>query len=177
MSRETWAGDDRLSLDPGTQALVSLDSMESLFRRLPRSAYDRLLVVSSKHPSVVADRLDGVGADLRSVGQIPVTGTESDYDGPMWTSQPVVPDDLTGLSMRLSRAMEGLDSGGWLLFDALNVFLMYASEDRVVRFHDYTAGQASERDVRGVYTIVRAAVDDGTYEALCRCTDAEIDLR
>lgn len=180
MSNERTAGQigSPIAIEAGTQALVSVASMQTPLWHLPPSAYDNLLVVSSTAPADVAEQLHRAGADLHAVGQIPVSGSEVEYDGPMWTCQRVVPDDLTGLSMRLSRAMTGLDGDrGWLLFDSLNVFLMYASEERVVRFFDHVASQTRQRDVRGVYALVRDALDDQTDARLCRCVDVEIDRR
>lgn len=158
--------------------MLSIDTMQSPIRELPPSAYDNLLVVSSTAPKDVASTLDDAGADMQRVGQIPITGSAVTYDGPMWTCDPLAPDDLTGLSMQLSRAMNGLEAGrGWLLFDNLNVFLLYASEDRVLRFFDHVSGLAHERGVYGVYALVRDAIDDRTYELLRRTFDVESDRR
>ncbi|MBV0922822.1 hypothetical protein KTS45_01280 [Halomicroarcula limicola] len=169
---------DGLGLETGQQALLSIDSMQSPLRELPPSAYANLLVVASTTPATVAGELSAAGADLRTVGQIPISGSESNYDGPMWTCDPLVPDDLTGLSMRLSRGLDALGAGrGWVLFENLNVFLLYASEDRVVRFLDHAATLARERDIRGVYALVRDAVDDETYARLRRTVDVERDCR
>jgi hypothetical protein len=169
---------EELLLDSGAQALVSLSTMQSPIRELPPVAYENLLIVSTSAPSEVADSLATAGADLSSVGQIPISGSESEYDGDMWVCDPLVPDDLTGLSMRLSRAYDALDDGrGWILFDNLNVFLMYADTDRVVRFLDHATAQARDHDLCGVYGLVRDAVEDNTYARLRQCTDTELDLR
>ncbi|QIO23128.1 hypothetical protein [Haloarcula sp. JP-L23] len=177
-SNRDTTGVRELRLDPGAQALLSLDTMQSPFRELPPSAYANLLVVSSTAPDDVASVLDDAGADLSRVGQIPITGSEVDYDGPMWTSDPVVPDDLTGLSMRLSRVVNSLGAGrGWLVFDNLNVFLLYAREERVLRFFDHVATLARNHEIYGVYTLVRDAIDDQTYERIRRSFDVEVDRR
>ena len=169
---------EALRLDRGIQALVSVSTMQSPIRELPPSAYDNLLIVSASAPEDVAETLSTAGATLSSVGHIPISGSETDYGGPMWVCDTLVPDDLTGLSMRLSRAFEALDDGlGWVLFDNLNVFLMYATEERVVRFLDHTTTQAREHGLCGVYGLVRDAVDEPTYARLRRCVDTELDLR
>lgn len=169
---------EELLLERGTQALVGLSTMQSLLRELPPSAYDSLLVVSASSPTDVAEQLSGAGADLSRVGQIPISGSETEYDGPMWVCQPLVPDDLTGLSMRLSRAYDALDAdSGWIVFENLNVFLMYADEARVVRFLTHTTTKTRERGFCGVYGVVRDAVDEPVYAGLRRCFDTEIDLR
>ncbi|MFC6973492.1 hypothetical protein ACFQL1_00555 [Halomicroarcula sp. GCM10025709] len=152
--------------------------MQSPISELPPVAYDNLLVVSASAPSEIAETLSTAGAELSAVAQVPISGSETDYDGAMWVCDPLVPDDLTGLSMRLSRAFEALDDGlGWVVFDSLNVFLLYADEARVARFLDHTTTQAREHGLCGVYGLVRDAVDDSTYARLRRCTDTELDLR
>lgn len=166
------------SFDPGTQLLLSQDSMGSPLRDLPAAAYDPLIVVSSDAPGEVAERVTTAEADLGSVGHVPISGSEVAYEGPMWTCDPLVPDDLTGLSMRLSRAFEALGGrGGWLLVKNLNVFLLYAAEDRVVRFLDHVTALASDHGITGVYALVEDAVEPSTYDRLCLSVDREIDGR
>lgn len=145
---------------------------------LPASAYENLLVVSSDAPPAVEEVLVDQGVDPSNVGMIPISGSAIEYDGPLWTSEPVVPDDLTGLSMRFSSALDALQPGiGWVMFDSLNVLLLYAQEDRVCRFIDHVTTTTRNRDVRGVYTVVRDAVDDATYETIQRSFDQELDFR
>lgn len=142
---------------------------------LPRDAYRNLIVVSSEPSTTVADQLTAAGATLDEVAHIPISGAESDYDGPMWTCSPLVPDDLTGLSMRLSRAFAALgDDGGHLLIENLNVFLLYASQPRVIRFVDHLMGLATDHGISGVYTLVGDTVDDETYDRLCLNVDTVV---
>lgn len=171
-------GGKQLAIEAGTQAIATARSMQSPIPELPPSAYNDLLVVSSADPVDVESKLDLAGADLQNVGQIPISGAEIEYDGPMKTCDPIVPDDLTGLSMRLSQILESLGSRqGWLLIDNLNVFLLYASDDRVVRFLDHTMRSVAENDVHGIYTLVRDALDDQVYARLEQSSDVVVDLR
>jgi len=151
--------------------------MASPIEQLPARAYQNLIVVSSESPSNVAEQFRSVGADLDAVAHIPVSGADTDYDGPMWTCDPLVPDDLTGLSMRLSRAFEALDGDGYLLVENLNVFLLYASESRVVRFLEHLTELAADHGVTGIYSLVGDAVDDGTCDRIRLSVDTDIDRR
>lgn len=151
--------------------------MQSPVALLPPEATRNLIVVSSEPSAAVADRLIAAGADLDAVAHVPISGAETAYDGPMWISDPLVPDDLTGLSMRLSSAFEALGDGGYLLVENLDVFLMYAAEDRVVRFLDHLTGLARDNDITGIYTLVGDAVGTETYDRLRLSVDAEVDRR
>jgi hypothetical protein len=165
MSSETGTIGSQLSVATGTQVLYSGSSMASPIAQLPASAYDGLIVVSSKPPREVARLVEEAGGDPSSVGHVPISGAEYAYDGPMWTSEPLVPDDLTGLSMRLSRAFEALGDG-WLLVENLNVFLLYAAEDRVIRFFDHVTRLAADYGITGVYSLVPDAVPAETCDRL-----------
>ena len=166
-----------LSVEPGTQLLLSVSSMGSPVDYLPVDATCGLIIVSSKPSAAVADRLEEAGADLNAVVHIPISGAGTEYDGPMWTCDPLVPDDLTGLSMRLSKAFGAIGNGGYLLIENLNVFLMYASEERVTRFVDHLTGQAADHDITGIYTLVGDAVAEETYDQLRLSVDTDVDRR
>jgi len=165
-----------LSVEPGTQVLLSVSSMQSPLDRLPASACRNLIVVSSESPGDVAERLTARGIDLGAVAHIPISGADHEYGGPMWTCDPLVPDDLTGLSMRLSRAFEAMGDGdGTLLVENLNVFLLYADESRVVRFLDHVTGLAADHGISGVYAVVGDAVDAATYDRIAHSVDSSVD--
>ena len=170
MSGETGVSGRELTAKPGTQLLLPGSSMGSPLASLPRSAYDGLVVVSSKSPSTVASAVERAGGNPSTVGHIPISGAEYDYAGPMHVCDPLVPDDLTGLSMRLSRAFESMD-GGWLLVENLNVFLLYAAEERVVRFFDHLTALAADHGVTGVYSLTSDAVPAELYDRLCLSVD------
>lgn len=155
------------SLEPGEQALVSVPSMGSPLSSLPDDAFDNLLVVSaSASPRKVESVVSRRGGNPSAVGVIPVTGSPSEYDGPLWTTDPVDPSDLTGISIRLSTAMEYVMSGGWVVFDNVNILLMYGREEQVYRLLDSVAGSVRDRNARGAYCTVREAITDETFERL-----------
>ncbi|USZ68367.1 hypothetical protein NGM10_01180 [Halorussus salilacus] len=152
------------SLSPGEQALVSVPSMGSPLAHLPDEAFENLLVVSAKaSPAKVESLVERRGGDPEKVGVIPVTGSQVEYDGPLWTADSVDPSDLTGISIRLSTALRYVMRGGWVVFDSLNVLLMYGREDRVYRLVDSVVSNVRAKDACGAYCVVREAVTDETY--------------
>jgi len=167
-----------LTAEPGSQILLSLSSMQSPLTLLPPDARRNLIVVSSEPPTNIAETVTAVVDDLDTVAHVPISGSETEYSGPMWTCDPLVPDDLTGLSMRLSRAFEALGQAeGYLLVENLSVFLLYAAHARVIRFLDHVTGLAEDHGITGVYGLVGDAVDEETYDRLRLTVDTEIDCR
>lgn len=170
--------DGQICIDPGTQALVSITSMEQPFSLLPANVSGNVLIVSSSAPASVEELLREQGIDVSTAGLIPITGSEIDYDGPLWTSKPALPDDLTGVSMRYTRALNALEPGhGWVLFDSLNALLMYAQRDRVCRFFDHVTSKTRDRDLHGIYTVASDALDDEAYNSFKRSVDRVVDSR
>lgn len=168
----------QLRLDPGRQALLAHDSLQPPVGLLPPTAYENLLVVSPASPDTVQRVLEDAGADVDSIGQIPLSATDYDYDGPMWTSPVVEPSDLTGLSMRFSRTIERMQRGhGWVLFDDFNTLFLYSDSEKVIRLFDHLTERARDNEIRSVFTVVRDAMDDRTYARLCNTVDTEIDVR
>jgi len=152
--------------------------METPFSFLPANTSGNILIVSSKAPATVEQALRSHGLDPSTAGLIPIAGSEIDYDGPLWTSDPVVPDDLTGLSMRFTSALDALEPGhGWVLFDSLNALAMYAQRDRVCRCFDHLAEKAREHEIRGVYTVGADALDQEALSSFKRSVDQVIDKR
>jgi hypothetical protein len=164
-------------LAPGEQVLVSVPSMGSPLSALPPAAFENLLVVSATNPperveSLVRER----GGDPQKVGVVPVTGSPSEYDGPLWTTDPVDPSDLTGISIRLSKAMEYVMRGGWVVVDNVNVLLMYGSEERVFRLFDSVVSSARAKEACGAYCTVRGAVTDDTYARFRELCDRTVSV-
>ena len=171
-------GEHHLRIDPGSQVLVSTDSLHPSVSLLPPSASDHLLIVSTKSPARIERAVRGVGGDVSKVGHIPLGSTPLEYDGAMWTGRRTDPSDLTGLSMQYSRALSALEPDhGWVLFDNFNTLLLYSDESRVVRFLNYLTRRTGDAEVRGVYTVVRDAVDDDTYAAMSNVVDSSLDVR
>lgn len=151
----------------GTQSLVAVSTMESALARLPTDAATPLLVLSPSTPGVVERKLRGNGLSVNDCGHIPVTGSPVRYDGPLWTGERVDPSDLTGLSMEFSRALPHVEAGnGWLLFDDVQLLLLYAAEKRVFQLLTRMLGHARTRDVTGVYGIATDTVSEQTLATL-----------
>lgn len=177
-SESTTFGDDstRDSFAPaGTQTLVRSPADADPLSTLPEHAFDNLLVVSVRdHPNKVETRIERIGHDPGNVGVVPVVPAAGDYEGDLWTSDPVSPDDLTGLGMRFSDAVRHVESGsGWVVVDGLGVLLMYSDDSRVCRFFQTLANRVRAREAHGVYFANPEVVDDGTYEQLRSMCDVE----
>lgn len=162
----------------GSQTLVRTPTDGDPLAALPERAYDNLLVVSARdHPKRLETRLERAGHDPADVGVVPVVPAADNYDGALWTTDPVDPSDLTGIAMRFSDAIEHVESRtGWVAVDALGVLLMYADTDRVCRFFQTLTNRVRAREVNGVYGANPDAIDDETYEQLRAMCDAEYDL-
>lgn len=169
---------DRLEVPQGEQTLVSVGTMSSVVGDLPEEAFENLLVVSPSPPSRIERVIQDAGGDPNRCGHVPVTGSPVTYDGPLWTTKPVAPSDLTGISIRYSTAMKHVASGsGWFCLDGLQLLLMYADRDRVSSFVSELAHRTRGREVTGVYGIASDTVDDETYELLRPAFDATVDRR
>ncbi|WP_435178325.1 DUF7504 family protein [Halorussus sp. AFM4] len=167
--------DAGFDLSPGEQALVSVPSMGSPLALLPDRAFENLLVVSATAaPGRIESLVERRGGDPRTVGVVPVTGSPDEYDGPLWTTDPVDPSDLTGISIRVSKALEYVSRGGWVVVDNVNVLLMYGREDQVFRLLDSVASSTRERAACGAHCTVRDAVTDETYARLLERYDRAI---
>ncbi|WP_128478169.1 DUF7504 family protein [Halorussus pelagicus] len=165
------------SLDPGEQALVSVPSMGSPLTALPDEAFENMLVVSATAaPGRVESIVERRGGDPSKVGVVPVTGSPSEYDGPLWTTDPVDPSDLTGISIRVSTAMEYVMGGGWVVVDNVNVLLMYGRVEQVFRLLDSVVSASREKGACGAYCTVRDAVTDETYDRLRGLCDRTITV-
>jgi len=159
----------------GTQTLVQTPAEADPLSALPARAFDNLLVVSARdHPNKLEARIKRAGHDPASVGVVPVSPAARDYDGDLWTTDPVNPDDLTGLGMRFSDAVRHVKAeSGWVVVDALGVLLMYAEDARVCRFFQTLSNRVRAKEVHGVYFTNPDAVADETYEQLRAMCDVE----
>jgi hypothetical protein len=162
----------------GTQHLVSFSSMQSPLAALPPAATSNLLVISAKSPMTVEGRLRDLGIDPRNVGLVPLAAEDYDYDGPLWCPRTVRPNDLTGLSIAFTEALQHVVPGsGWILVEDLNILLMYASETSICRLLSHLTRRAKSKDVSGIYGVSREAVSDATYSNLRQSVDREVDFR
>lgn len=168
---------DRLA--PGTQALVLTPSLRSPLATVPPEAFENLLVVSTtRTPGKVEQFVRDRGGDPNRVGVVPVSGSPVDYDGPLWTTSVVHPNDLTGIHDRFERGMAHVKPAtGWVVFDNVNVLLMYAERSAVGQLVDSVAATTRERPARGVFALVREAVTDSTYDRFAGTMDLELDGR
>lgn len=162
----------------GTQTLVRTPASASPLLELPDRAYDNLLVIAAgDHPNRIEQQLVRGGYDPANVGVVPVVPAARKYDGDLWTTDPVRPDDLTGLGMRFSDAIRHVESGsGWVFLDALGVLLMYSEETRVCRFFQTLTNRVRAHDARGVYCITPDAIPHETCERLRSMCDADYDI-
>ncbi|UPV74903.1 hypothetical protein M0R89_02255 [Halorussus limi] len=162
----------------GSQTLVRTPTDADPLAALPERAYGNLLVVSARdHPKRLEARLERGGHDPANVGVVPVVPATCDYDGDLWTTDSVSPNDLTGIAMRFSDAIRHVESGtGWVVLDALGVLLMYADADRVCRFFQTLTNRVRAREVNGMYGANPDAIADETYERLRSMCDAEREL-
>ena len=163
---------------PGTQAIAPVSPNDEPLLALPPPAYQNLLVISTRRaPGRIETALQRAGYDPARVGVVPVSTAWSEYDGPLWVTDPVGPSDLTGIAIRVSEAAQHLAPGrGWMVLDALTPLLMYSEASRVHRFINTTMRNLSARDVRGVYCLCPDALDDQTVERFRSLCDNEIDL-
>lgn len=163
-------------LAPGDQVVVDTDRGIQI-EDLPAEAFRNLLVVTTtRSPGRIEAAVRSASGNPSDVGVIPVSGSRESYDGPLWTTQRVAPNDLTGLSMRLSEASRYLQpDSGWIVVDNLTVLLMYAPEERVYRLVSSVTPAMRDRNVRGLYGVVRSAMDDETYNRFLGLFDEAYD--
>jgi hypothetical protein len=161
------AGRSEQGIVPGTQLLAAQSSTEPALSVPPAGAFDNLLLVSPNSPRQVEVQLRDRDIDVSNVGLIPISGSGYGYEGPLWTTDAISPSDLTGLSMAFTRSITHLTRGhGWVLFENLNVLLMYADERQVYRLVDHLIQKTREREVSGAYTVVEDAIGEQTFARL-----------
>jgi hypothetical protein len=172
-------GTDDLAVAHGTQALVLTPSLRSPLSFVPADAFDNTLVVSTtRSPKKVEQLVREHGGDPNTVGVVPVSGSPVDYDGPLWTTSVVHPNDLSGIYERFERGMNHVKPGeGWVVVDNVNVLLMYAERSSVSNVLDSIATNVRRRNAAGVYALVRDAVTDDTHAELAGGFDTEFDYR
>lgn len=134
------------------------------------------MVATTQKPHRIESAVESGGGNPPDVGVIPISGSRSKYDGPLWTTDRVDPSDLTGLSMRFSDASRYLQPGdGWVIVDNVTVLLMCAPEENVYRLLSSMAANL-RGDIRGLYGVVRSAMDGSTYQRFLGAFDGERSL-
>lgn len=163
----------------GEQTLLLVESMATPIDHLPPGAFENLLVVSAtRTPDRIEAAVRRAGGDPGKVGVVPVSGSPVEYDGPLWTASAVSPTDLTGIETRFTDAMRYVKpEEGWVLFDNVNVLLMYAQASSVYRLLSSVVRKSRDRGARGVYALVRDAVTPETHAQFQSLFDDEVDRR
>lgn len=164
-----------ITITSGEHVYVRRQSLADSLDHLPDTAFDDAVIVSTRgHPDDIEARVESAGRDPADVSVVPVTGSAIRYDGPLKVRDRTGPNDLTGVGVRVMEAVDS-SSAPWVIFDNVNVFMMYADEQRVYRFLDTLAGKIRARDGRGVYFSVGDAISESTEEKLKQVTDRTID--
>ncbi|MUV61382.1 hypothetical protein [Halobacterium sp. CBA1126] len=145
---------------------------------LPASAFGNLLLVTTDgHLERLEESIAARGGDPECVGVVPVTGTEIDYDGPLWVTERVAPSDLTGVSIQFSKAFEHVKPDeGWVVVDSVGVLSMYVSGERLFRLLDALAGAVRGRNARGVLATADGVLGEASMTKLRGLADEEIQL-
>lgn len=162
---------------PGEQVAAIVPAGEHVWSHLPRGAYENLLIVSTGlQPNRIESALVALDVNPSEVGVIPITGTDVNYDGPLWVAERVGPCDLTGISIQFSRAMQYVSADGWVCFDAVSVLAMYADVHSIYRLLDSVVRGVDERGARGIYTFVEGTMDPETMNSFRGLFDRELTI-
>lgn len=161
------------ALVSGEQVLLRTNRKRFDVGILPDRAFENLLLVSvGRTAQQVESQLREQGRPLDSVGVIPVTPSADDYTGPLWCKENVYPSDLTGISIAFSQAYRYLREGrGWVVFDNLNVLLMYSQPERLYRLVDSFMQQCRGKGLRGVYVVDETSVEASTVDRFRQVAD------
>ncbi|WP_435129155.1 DUF7504 family protein [Halobaculum sp. D14] len=177
-SADVDAAGSELAAEFGDATLVLLEAMDSLVGCVPAAAFDNALVISPSQPGRVEAAIERRGGDPGQCGHVPVTGSPVSYDGPLWVSSPVDPSDLTGISVRVSQAMEYVKPGeGWLLWEDLQFLLLYADPSNVYRLTSQVLDRARGGDAATVVGLNAAAAEERTVARFAGLFDHYADLR
>ncbi|MDY7080907.1 MAG: hypothetical protein SXQ77_00510 [Halobacteria archaeon] len=172
---------DKIDINPGVQAIVMTSPMTDPLDSLPDEAFDNLLVVStSGHPKEMEKSIVKRGKDPSNVAVIPVSGSTLRYDGSLNMSRRIGPNDLTSIGITFSNLLNeigGEDDEAWVVFDNINILMMYANERNVYRFMNTAIGKTRQAGARGLYCTVRDAIKDQSYDSFRQLCDEEIDIR
>lgn len=163
---------------PGTVALATVPGGSSVLDDLPDGAFENLLVIAAG-PSIrdVEKAVESRSGDPRKVGVVPINGTDTTHDTPLWTARNVDPSDLTGISIEASRGMNYVKPGeGWVVVDSASVLAMYAQPDRLVRLLSSIASACRGANARCIIAITESVLDDETATKLAGIADQQVSF-
>ncbi|MDY6765775.1 MAG: ATPase domain-containing protein [Candidatus Nanohaloarchaea archaeon] len=168
-------GDDRIALvvvDSEDYVETNLDIMDYLIedRGLPgvyvtiNKPYTTMQDVFAEH-GISMDSVFFVDAIAKETG-----GELVDRDNVLYMD---APDDLTGMSIVISRAVEQMPDGQKFLFlDSLTTLTIYNTADTVSQFAHFLTGKMRSWDVAGVIMSLEEEVDEeliGKISQFCDC--------
>lgn len=167
-----------LELAAGEVALCVQPSGDRVVDVLPAEAFENLLLVTTDGNLKKLERtVEARGGDPRRVGVVPVTGTEVNYDGPLWVTDRVSPSDLTGVSIQFSKAFQHVEPGeGWVAVDSLGVLSMYVSSERLFRLLDTLVGATRGRNARTVLATAEGVLGDQAMTQFRGLADEELNF-
>ena len=95
-------------------------------------------------------------------------------------SGPVVnvgsPGDLTGISMPVSRFLDGSDDP-LVVLDSLSSMLQYAEEESAFRFLSVLTSNVAASGGLGLYTFDKGVHSEQTYRTFAQLFDGQVDIR
>lgn len=178
------------TVPPGTSLLVSGPAMTRKARLVAailatgHAAGEGTVMVSTEdHADTIRDRFDEfVEVEESRFGVIDCTGrpTGEGLSGPGRIQQIPSPNDLTGIGIGITRAMEALavrNARYRLGFDALSTLLSYRSTTDVFKFCHVLVSRLDGLGCCSVSTLDTGAHDDRTVNTISRAFDRGINIR
>jgi KaiC/GvpD/RAD55 family RecA-like ATPase len=141
------------------------------------------MVSTEDHADAIEDRFaEFVDVDESRFGLVDCTGQSSDegLSGPGRVQHVPSPNDLTGVGIGITRALESLSvrgDGYRLGLDSLSTLLAYRSPEDVFKFCHVLATRLANLGCISVHTLDTDAHDDRTVNMIARAFDGSIDIR
>ena len=130
---------------------------------------DALVVATSR-------RVASVPFDPSEAGRFGIvdcTPSAADEEGPVVNV--ASPGDLTGISMPVSRFLEGSERPV-VLFDSVSSILQYANEESAFRFLSVLTSHVAGANGVGLYTFDEGAHTEETYRTFAQLFDGHVEL-
>ncbi|MFC6941351.1 RAD55 family ATPase [Salinirubellus sp. GCM10025818] len=131
---------------------------------------DALVVAASRHLAAIPFDHTGGGR----FGVVDCTPSDADEDGPVVNV--ASPGDLTGISMPVSRFLDGSERPV-VLFDSISSILQYADEESAFRFLSVLTAQVAGADGVGLYTFDGGAHTEETHRTFAQLFEGRVELR